>query len=390
MTEVKPFRNSDGTYRIDGVLNGLRNATDIEYHESRAGIMRFKDSDPNAFKLFEQSLSGKNLNSAQQQQLTKAFEKFGLAGNQLTLTFAVGKDLQANQFDPSYRPLIQVDINGRAMSPNALTQAFAANKIQFSGTSFISESAGKLNGSGLVINVPSVQTALSSSMQKDTKNTKIGIDYILNIHGSNGANMLAQIGHHVGGLAKLFPGIGKVANGAALSLLLAGVANAKTPEERNEALRNLGQAALETVDPTSGIISNGLPLVVDDIKRNGGRRREEARANPQNLAITRAQEFLLNPNHPDQLGALKMVGKDGKPLDIPTALKDPSQQAIILAEITTLRARATSPEGKELFDNMHAATMEFIRLEKSRPSQPAAATTAATTAPARENFNPSI
>lgn len=190
-------------------------------------------------------------------------------------------------------------------------------------------------------------------------------------------------GHLLGAMRKI-PGLNKIAAGVTLAAGAVGAASAKTPEERKGALKDTFKGVVGVFDPTMGILSEGVPAAIEDLREKGAQRHAESRTNPQRLAMVSEQKFIFGPDHPGQLGALKMKDKDGKEVDVQAALKDPARRDSVMGEIDRRLNEAQNRDAKQLYGDMKDAATTFTSLEdRLKPLQPntQVAKAAPTTAP---------
>lgn len=137
-------------------------------------------------------------------------------------------------------------------------------------------------------------------------------------------------------------------------------------------------ATVDRLDPTGGFISNGVRSVMQSVGLNveeGALSAAPKNKNPQqvirdkqlNDRIDREQTALFDPNHPDQLGALKVTDpKTGQKLDTASTLKDPAQRHLVFDEIKRLEKLANTPEAREAVGHMRDGAQKFVDLEKRR------------------------
>lgn len=202
-------------------------------------------------------------------------------------------------------------------------------------------------------------------------------------------------------LAPYLPGVNKLAAAAGLASAAGGAfASTGTPDQIREARINAVKEVAGILDPTGVLVPSAIHLAagqkgptefekaVKDIAglaSNGEKQNNVGVINQQNLAIAREQKFLMSDQHPGQLCALTMKGPDGKPMDVEAMLRDPQQRQQVLGEIDR-RAATASPQGKELFNEMKTAAIDFASLEDRRraftpaapqPAQPQVAVAAA-------------
>lgn len=312
--------------------------------------------------------------------------------------------------DPNFAAITVIYENGKAIAasiPNAgmsgqtlyamnpkLEQALTAlEKADASGTAPArgqhSQTMTRFLGGGQQFHISSIHDSTSTKYAEGANNAMAAVHKSLSGSiVSQNSSLFSRIAagvedglHALGKVGRVIPGLNKIVSAAGLSMGLLTVARAETSEDRSAAASALGKDVANMVDPTFGIVSNGLPIALADIRENGARRSAEAKIAPHNLRINGAQDFLFSPEHPGQLGALRMTGADGKPVDIKAALRDPDQRQAVLDEIKR-RQDASSPENKDTFKGMADAAREFIDLEGRRKTiAPESTVTAAATAP---------
>ena len=89
-----------------------------------------------------------------------------------------------------------------------------------------------------------------------------------------------------------------------------------------------------------------------------------------NSRIDREEKFLMSAEHPAQLSSLKFKDKNGQNVDVEKALKDPAQRATVMTEIDRREAAATTPEMKQLYQDMKEAAQTFAAMEDRRKPMP--------------------
>ena len=175
--------------------------------------------------------------------------------------------------------------------------------------------------------------------------------------------------------AHAIPGLNKVATAASLTAAGAAMAKAHTPEEKRIARGELVREFAAVADPTGligpSIVHQALGLPGKNPLReaisNEEKVNDTGRINLTNQKIDREQNFLMSPDHPDQLSALKVKDpKTGQHMDVAAALKNPEQRAVILADLTIRQAAATTPEGREQLGHMREAAVQYAQLESQR------------------------
>lgn len=90
-----------------------------------------------------------------------------------------------------------------------------------------------------------------------------------------------------------------------------------------------------------------------------------------NNRIGREQAFLMSADHPAQLCTLTMKGKDGKDIDVVTALKDPAKRSTVMDEIDRREAVTRTAETRAMLQEMKDAAITYARLEDQRKPMPA-------------------
>ena len=355
--QLKPFKNADGTHRVEGMWVGQASMTDTQYHATRDAIFSLR-KDPEAAKLFDRYLDGVskdklNFTAAEIDKLDTYLSKAGLARG--TVVNDVGANLKAHRYDPHYRPSVMVDVNGRSMSPSAVRETLDSYGIGVSGDPPKSLGAGKISHSSLSVDKGGLTKALSDEIEKISR--RVNFEYIERV-GSNGASVIAQLGEAAGGIFRKLPIVGKLAAIAPLT-----VANASTPEQAAAARQNLKAEAIGLIDPTMGIVSEGLPLAIADIRENGDARRAETRVAARNGRIQRELSFILSDEHPSQLGSLKIQDASGKPIPIAEALRNPNMHNQIFAEIDGKAKMAANPEIQQQLADMRQAASDYISMQ---------------------------
>lgn len=367
-TEFKPYKRNDGSFLIDGISANATHVTDKQYADVRKGFETARNSaTPDQRQLLDkyldQTKSGKMTLTAQELgAIDKTLEKGGLSRG--PLTSAVGSDLKSHGYSSSYKPALLIEVNGRPMSASLVMDELKSRGVHVTGEIPTSNGPGKFTGGNITVDTKSLAQAGHA-----TETARGGSQL-----GANKANVFAQVIEHSGGISKILkalPVIGQVAKiGGAVAAMAGSVqAFAQEPSLKNAA--GVAVAAADLADPTGfavGTVRDGLPLAVEDIKGNiksGGIANSRVKTN---LAITESQKFLFSPDHPGQLGALK-IELNGKPLNVAEALKSPSGQRLVMDEISRREAATASPEMKEQFKEMRSVAQEFIDLEaRKRPT----------------------
>lgn len=90
-----------------------------------------------------------------------------------------------------------------------------------------------------------------------------------------------------------------------------------------------------------------------------------------NSRIEREQAFLLSPQHPAQLGSLKLKDSLGQDVDIAASLRDPKRRDGIMNEIDRRLAGASTPDAKEMLTSMRESATTFSAMEDRRKPLPA-------------------
>jgi hypothetical protein len=361
--QLKPFKNADGTHRVEGMWVGQASMTDTQYHATRDGIFTLR-KDPEAAKLFDRYLDGVskdklNFTAAEMDKLDTSLAKAGLARG--SVVNDVGANLKAHRYDPHYRPTLMVDVNGRSMSPSAVRQALESYGVEVSGDPPKSLGPGKVSQSSLGIDKGGLTKAMTDEIESISR--RVNFQHIEKVFGYNGASILAQVGEAAGGIFRRLPVVGKLASVASLTVAFGGVANASTPEQAAAARQNLKAEVIGMIDPTMGIVSEGLPSAVADIRENGDRRRAETRVAARNGRIQRELDFILSDEHPSQLGSLKVQDASGKPIPIAEALRNPNMHSQIFAEIDGKAKMATNPEIQQQLADMRQAASDYISMQ---------------------------